>query len=117
MKQGNQTIAKYEARFIELAWFAPHMGDTDYKKARKFESGLRNAILDKVNVLKLLEYVDVLDRALMSTTNLASHSRPFEWKGKRQGSYSNKGSLSSKKQNLRTSSASNSTRDYAPTCN
>ncbi|XP_028052465.1 uncharacterized protein LOC114256964 [Camellia sinensis] len=79
------------------------MVDTDYKKVRKFEGGLRNAIQEKVNVLKLPKYVDVLDRALMSKENLASHNRPFEWKGKRHGSYSNKGSSPSRKQNLGTS--------------
>ncbi|XP_028059676.1 uncharacterized protein LOC114263357 [Camellia sinensis] len=61
LKQGNMTVAEYEAKFIELARFAPHMVDTDYKKARKFENGLRSDILERVNVLKLPTYVDVLD--------------------------------------------------------
>ncbi|CAL5360879.1 unnamed protein product [Camellia sinensis] len=43
-KQGNLTVAEYEAKFIELAQFALHMVDTDYKKARKFEGGLCNDI-------------------------------------------------------------------------
>ncbi|XP_028091731.1 uncharacterized protein LOC114292024 [Camellia sinensis] len=44
----------------------------DYKKARKFEGGLHVEVLDRVNVLKLEKYVDVLDRALMAETNIAN---------------------------------------------
>ncbi|XP_028110669.1 uncharacterized protein LOC114309174 [Camellia sinensis] len=41
LRQGSKTVAEYEAQFAELAQFVPHMVDTDYKKARKFEGGLR----------------------------------------------------------------------------
>ncbi|XP_028059897.1 uncharacterized protein LOC114263531 [Camellia sinensis] len=40
LKQGNKTVAEYEAQFTKLARFALHMVNTDYKKARKFEGGL-----------------------------------------------------------------------------
>ncbi|XP_028059891.1 uncharacterized protein LOC114263526 [Camellia sinensis] len=60
------------------------MVDTDYKKARQFEGGLRDPILDKINVLKLPTYVDVLDRALTVERNVASHKQNFEWKGRKQ---------------------------------
>ncbi|XP_028077508.1 uncharacterized protein LOC114279451 [Camellia sinensis] len=83
LRQRNKTIAEYEAQFAELAWFAPHMVDTDYKKVRKFEGGLRSAILDKVNMLKLPTYVDVLERAVIAEGNLATQNRISEWKGKR----------------------------------
>ena len=42
------------------------MVDTDYKKTRKFEGGLNLEIFDRVGVLKLPTYVEVLDRALMA---------------------------------------------------
>ncbi|XP_028099393.1 uncharacterized protein LOC114298942 [Camellia sinensis] len=88
LKQGNLTVAKYEAKFTELARFAPHMVDTDYKKARKSENGFRNDILERVNVLNLPTYVDVLDRALMSEIKMANHSKPpADWKAKRQHSF------------------------------
>ncbi|XP_028071506.1 uncharacterized protein LOC114273886 [Camellia sinensis] len=41
LKQGRMSVAEYEAKFTELARFAPHMVDTDYKKARKFEMATR----------------------------------------------------------------------------
>ncbi|XP_028093766.1 uncharacterized protein LOC114293848 [Camellia sinensis] len=52
MKQGNKTVAEYEAQFTELLCFALHMVDMDYKKERKFEGGLLDSILEKINMLK-----------------------------------------------------------------
>ncbi|XP_028117247.1 uncharacterized protein LOC114314916 [Camellia sinensis] len=40
LKQGAMSVAEYEAKFTELARYAPHMVNTEYKKARKFEGGL-----------------------------------------------------------------------------
>ncbi|XP_028078868.1 uncharacterized protein LOC114280697 [Camellia sinensis] len=72
LKQGNMTVAEYEAKFTKLAQYAPHMIDTDYKKARKFEGGLDLDVYDRVGILKLPKYVDVLDKALMSEANIAA---------------------------------------------
>ncbi|XP_028057089.1 uncharacterized protein LOC114261077 [Camellia sinensis] len=83
LKQRNKTVAEYEAQFAELARFAPHMVDTDYKKARKFQGGLRSAFLDQINMLKLPTYVDVLERAIIAEGNIAAENRISEWKGKR----------------------------------
>lgn len=81
-RQGNKIVAEYEAQFSKLACYAPHMVDADYKKARKFEGGLRNWILDKINVLKLPTYVDVLERAMVAKGNIAAQSRVSEWRWK-----------------------------------
>ncbi|XP_028108498.1 uncharacterized protein LOC114307306 [Camellia sinensis] len=87
LKQGRISVAEYEAKFTELARFTPHMVDTNYKKARKFEDGLDLDILDRVAVLNLPTYVNVLDRALMAEAILAVKKQtttpPTEWKGKR----------------------------------
>ncbi|XP_028121010.1 uncharacterized protein LOC114318341 [Camellia sinensis] len=95
LKQGNKSVAKYETQLTELAHFTPHMVDTDYKKARQFEGGLRDPILDRVNVLKLPTYVDLLDRALIAEGNVANRKQNFEWKGRRQNF--NKGKTLTKK--------------------
>ncbi|XP_028107488.1 uncharacterized protein LOC114306447 [Camellia sinensis] len=118
LRQGNKTVAEYEAQFAELARFAPHMVDTDYKKARKFEGGLRSAILDRVNMLKLPTYVDVLERAVIAEGNLATQSRISEWKGKRQNTQWSKGSPAppNKKQTLGSSTTSTPSQDTMPTC-
>ncbi|XP_028116481.1 uncharacterized protein LOC114314225 [Camellia sinensis] len=115
LKQGNMTVAEYEAKFTELARFASYMVDTEYKKTRKFESGLCNDIFERVNVLKLPTYVEVLDQALMSETNIANQSKlPADWKAKRQGFFSKK--RLSNKQNTGSSSTSDSIKNTAPTC-
>ncbi|XP_028079844.1 uncharacterized protein LOC114281548 [Camellia sinensis] len=118
LRQGNKTVAEYEAQFAELARFAPHMVDTDYKKAQKFEGELRGAILDRVNMLELPTYVDMLERAVIAEGNLAAQSRISEWKGKRQNNQLSTGSTTppSKKQNSGTSSASTLTPDSTPIC-
>ena len=87
LRQGITSVAEYETKFTELARYAPHMVDTEYKKARKFEGGLNVAILDRINVLKLPNYVNVLDRALMAESNieaLITETPLPEWRGKRQ---------------------------------
>ncbi|XP_028085586.1 uncharacterized protein LOC114286610 [Camellia sinensis] len=118
LRQGNKTVAEYHAQFAELARFAPHMVDTDYKKAQKFEGGLWNAILDRVNMLKLPTYVDVLERAVIAKGNIAAQNWISEWKGKRQNIQLSKGSATppNKKQNSGTSSTSTPTQDSTPVC-
>ncbi|XP_028121419.1 uncharacterized protein LOC114318690 [Camellia sinensis] len=90
------------------------MVNIDYEKARKFQGTLRNDILERVNVLKLPTYVDMLDPALMSETNMANQNKPSKWKSKRQGFFPKKKMF--KKQNMGSLSSSSS-RDSAPTCN
>ena len=64
------SVVEYESKFTKLASYTPHMVHIDYKKARKFEGGLNVEILDRINVLKLLKYVDVLDRAIIAESNI-----------------------------------------------
>ncbi|XP_028110423.1 uncharacterized protein LOC114308927 [Camellia sinensis] len=118
LRQGNKTVAEYETQFAELARFAPHMVDTDYKKARKFEGGLRGAILDRVNMLKLPTYVDVLERAVIAEGNLAAQNRISEWKGKRQNNQWSKGSITppNKRQNSGNFSITTPTHNSTPVC-
>ncbi|XP_028093216.1 uncharacterized protein LOC114293365 [Camellia sinensis] len=94
------------------------MVDTDYKKTRKFEGGLRSAILDKVNMLKLPTYVDVLERTVIAEGNFTAQSQISEWKGKRQNNQLSRGSTApaSKKQNSGTTSVSILTPDSIPVC-
>ncbi|XP_028083214.1 uncharacterized protein LOC114284493 [Camellia sinensis] len=83
LKQGRMSVAEYEAKFTELARFAAHMVDTDYKKTRKVEGGLDLDILDRVGVLNLPTYVNVLDRAFIAEAILAAKKQALvptsEW--------------------------------------
>ena len=42
--QGTQSVYEYEQKFVELSRFAPHMVDTEARKVRHFERGLREEI-------------------------------------------------------------------------
>ena len=66
LTQGNRTVAEYDRAFTELARYAPHMVSDEYRKARKFESGLRGPIQDRVNMLNMPTYAEVLDKAILA---------------------------------------------------
>ncbi|XP_028086316.1 uncharacterized protein LOC114287239 [Camellia sinensis] len=123
VQKGTMSIAKYETKFTELARYAPYMVDTDYKKkARKFEGGLNVEILDRINVLKLLKYVDVLDRAIIAEANIAALKQAktpvIEWRGKRTSFNFKKGRNNSwnKKQNTGSTSSSSQGNNSIPPC-
>ncbi|XP_028090905.1 uncharacterized protein LOC114291076 [Camellia sinensis] len=122
LKQGRMSVAEYEAKFTELARFAPHMVDTDYKKACKFEGGLDLDILDRVGVLNLPTYVNVLDRALMEKSILAPKKQTLvprtDWTGKRYGNNFKKGRSFSgnKRRNTGAYSSSSQSSGTIPTC-
>ncbi|XP_028053027.1 uncharacterized protein LOC114257468 [Camellia sinensis] len=124
LKQGTMSVVEYETKFTELARYAPHMVDIEYKKARKFEGGLDVEVLDRVNVLKLEKYVDVLDRSIVAEANVASLRQAkapmIEWKGKRPGSTFKKGQNNfnippNKRQNMGSSTSSSQGND-TPIC-
>ncbi|GFZ14482.1 hypothetical protein Acr_24g0006720 [Actinidia rufa] len=41
LKQGNMIVVVYNAKFMELSRYAPHIVSTESRKARRFEAGLR----------------------------------------------------------------------------
>ena len=51
LKQGNTTVVEYNAKFIELSRYAPHIVSMESCKARRFEAGLRWNIRNKVDIL------------------------------------------------------------------
>ncbi|XP_028089999.1 uncharacterized protein LOC114290320 [Camellia sinensis] len=63
LKQGNKTVAEYEAQFTELACFASYIADMDYKKLQK--------------------YVNVLDQTIIVEGNQVNRNRYSDWKVKR----------------------------------
>ncbi|XP_028098491.1 uncharacterized protein LOC114298162 [Camellia sinensis] len=124
LKQGRMSVAEHEAKFTELARFAPHMVDTDYKKVRKFEGGLDLEVFDRVGVLKLPTYVEVLDRSLMAKATIAAMRQSkapvtitTEWRGKRSKFGSKKSrSFVSKKQNTGSTNSSSQRDRSNPIC-
>ena len=49
--QGNKTVLQYEAKFTELARFAPHIVSDDVWKAKKFQRSLRPSIKTRMAAL------------------------------------------------------------------
>ncbi|KAL8091503.1 hypothetical protein AgCh_033936 [Apium graveolens] len=63
--EGDLTVAEYEAKFTELARFVPDQVDTDEKKARRFEQGLKFWIQNRVAMFELTSYVAVVQKAMV----------------------------------------------------
>ncbi|XP_028101524.1 uncharacterized protein LOC114300835 [Camellia sinensis] len=66
LKQRTMTVAEYESKFTQLARFATYVIPNETRKARKFEAGLDAGIKDRLEVLKLLTYAEVVDRAYIA---------------------------------------------------
>ncbi|WOG92166.1 hypothetical protein DCAR_0311426 [Daucus carota subsp. sativus] len=63
LKQGNMSVAEYEAKFTELSRFVPYQVDTDEKKARRFQQGLKPWIQNRVAVLEITSYATLVHKA------------------------------------------------------
>lgn len=56
-------ITEYERKFEELSCCAPHLVESEFKKARRFERGLRLDIRQIVSSHELPIYKDVVKKA------------------------------------------------------
>ena len=59
-------MAQYEAKFTELSCFAPQLIATEEEKILKFQDGLKPYLKNKISILKLNVYSEVVDRALIT---------------------------------------------------
>ena len=60
------SVGEYQSKFEELSRFAPHIIPDDDTKVKGFEDGLCPEIKDKISILKLTRYADVVERALIA---------------------------------------------------
>ncbi|XP_057950864.1 uncharacterized protein LOC131145682 [Malania oleifera] len=65
LKQGEQTVQQYVAKFIELSRFVPYIIPDKTKKVRRFERGLRQELHKQVSILKLQDFSELVNRAAM----------------------------------------------------
>ena len=86
LEQGNMTVVEYETKFTSLGRFATYVINTEERKARKFERGLRKFIRDPIEMQRLSTYAEVIDRAYMAEKAEKPESWKFENPKKRQGS-------------------------------
>lgn len=85
LKQRDMSVAYFQAKFEELMRFAPELVPDDYTKARRFEEGLRSSIKEKVVILKLERYADVVDRALIAEQSIIQAKKTLELKKPSRG--------------------------------
>ncbi|XP_062029239.1 uncharacterized protein LOC133745201 [Rosa rugosa] len=88
--QRDLSVAEYQAKFEELMRFAPTMILTELTKAKRFQDGLRPTIKEKVSILKLERYAEVVDRALIAEQNLNETKRIWESRQTNGGQRNNK---------------------------
>ncbi|XP_028092346.1 uncharacterized protein LOC114292558 [Camellia sinensis] len=86
------------------------MVDDEYRKERKFESGLRGPIQDRVNMLNMPTYAGVLDKAILAEANLNRYQSSSEGQRKRQN-YDNRRVPFNAKKRMSTDSSSNSNQE------
>ena len=65
LEQRDLTVAQYEAKFTELSRFTPQLIATEEEKALKFQDGLKPYLNNKISILKLGVYLEVVDRSLI----------------------------------------------------
>jgi hypothetical protein len=64
LAQGSSSVAEYEAKFSELARYAPHLVDPEHHRAKRFMHGLRPRIRGKLAALEILSYAEACRKAL-----------------------------------------------------
>ncbi|GFZ05260.1 hypothetical protein Acr_17g0008320 [Actinidia rufa] len=107
LKQGNMIVVEYNAKFMELSRYAPHIVSTESRKARRFEAGLRWNIKNKVEILRLPTHQEVLHAALIAEESLNEMSQFRKNQKKRIGGNVSRGQ-SSKRQSSGSSSGNSS---------
>ena len=59
-------MAQYQAKFTKLSRFAPQLFTIEENKALKFQDGLKSYLKNKISILKLSVYSEVVDRTLIA---------------------------------------------------
>ena len=65
LEQRDLTVAQYEAKFTELSRFSPQLIAIEEEKTLKFKDNLKPYLNNKISILKLGVYLEVVDRALI----------------------------------------------------
>ena len=63
--QGTKSVAEYEEQFTALSHFSPTLVADEGSKCRKFLEGLHPIIKRRLTILKLNNYADLVDRAII----------------------------------------------------
>ena len=66
LEQGNMSVADYEAKYVELSRFAPHLVASENMRVRKFERGLKPIIRDRVSMFQVGTWGEVVGKAKLA---------------------------------------------------
>ncbi|XP_011625660.1 uncharacterized protein LOC105421126 [Amborella trichopoda] len=80
LQQGTMSIEQCIAKFEELFWYAPHIINTEARKARKFERGLRPNIWGRVISANLKVFSPLMDLAMKIEKDCEKHQLRKEGK-------------------------------------
>ncbi|KAK1401715.1 hypothetical protein POM88_001320 [Heracleum sosnowskyi] len=99
LKQDNMTVAEYEAKFTELSRFMPEFVNTDLKRSRRFQQGLKQWIQNRVAVLEITDYASLVQKATIVESGSEQSQKGREEKKRKfdsQGGSSVSGSFPTK---------------------
>ena len=65
LRQGNRSVAEYEAKFTELAKFVPRLVEIEQDRVHKFKMGLKTEIRRQVVPYELTTYASVVNKTLI----------------------------------------------------
>ena len=102
LKQNNLSVAEYEARFTELFRFVPEFVNTEEKRARRFQQGLKQWIQNRIAVFELTDYATVVQKT--SIVEAGSEQTQREREGKKRKRFGSTGGSSGRgsfQQNVR----------------
>ncbi|XP_057958553.1 uncharacterized protein LOC131151320 [Malania oleifera] len=80
LTQGDMTVAKYAAKFVELSCFAPFLIPNEVRKARKFEKCLKCRIFELVVGFQVQSFLELVDKASALEKSIQGSTEPSEQK-------------------------------------
>ncbi|PKA59559.1 hypothetical protein AXF42_Ash018026 [Apostasia shenzhenica] len=78
------SVMEYEAAFTSLSDYARHLVADPREKAKRFEDGLRKDIQKQTNVMRIYDYAELYQRALIAEQN---NNEDREWRERKKHRY------------------------------
>ena len=87
LRQENSSVIEYERKFTELARFVPEYVNTDEKRAKRFQQGLRPRIRSKVAMFELSTYDVIVQKSMIVEGESEQYNRERENKKRKAKSH------------------------------
>ena len=76
--QGTMMVLEYESHFLELSRFALGMINEEGEKVRRFQQGLRPAIKNRLVLVTIKDYSELVKRALLVEQDIEETNQIWE---------------------------------------